>query len=81
MGFFSSLFGGGSHSAAPAAPAPLTPAEEVKRQIETAEGELHEAIEQLGQTTDAGIKSSLEAVVARKTQALGDLQEKLKRLQ
>ncbi|OGH63012.1 MAG: hypothetical protein A2848_00970 [Candidatus Magasanikbacteria bacterium RIFCSPHIGHO2_01_FULL_50_8] len=84
MGFFSSLFGGGAQSAATAAaaaPLALSPAEEVKRQIETTEGELHEAHDQLEHATDPGIKSSLEALVSRKTQALTDLQEKLQHLQ
>lgn len=82
MGFFSSLFGSGGSktAAAPAAPVPLTPEEEVKRQIESTEGELNEAQGQLAVTADAGIKSSLEALVARKTQALADLQEKLQKL-
>ena len=80
MGFFSSLFGSNNHAAAAAvvASAPLTPAEEVKRQIEMTEGELHDAQTQLETATDAGIKTSLELLVARKTQSLADLQEKLK---
>lgn len=80
MGFFSSLFGSKS---APSltVPTPISPAEEVKHQIETTEGELHEAEEQLSHATDSGIKTSLELLVARKTQALKDLQEKLKNLQ
>ncbi len=77
MGFLSSIFG--NKTAAPIV-APPQPADEVKRQIETTEGELNEAQEQLQRTSDAGIKASLESVVARKTQALKDLQEKLKLL-
>lgn len=75
MGFLSGLFG--SKQAVVQPPSPL---DEVKRQIESAEGELHEAQEQLSTTADQEIKTSLEFLVARKTQALQDLQEKLKLL-
>lgn len=75
MGFFSNIFGSKQSVVQP--PSPL---EEVKRQIESAEAELHEAQEQLAVTTDAEIKTSLEFLVTRKTQALTDLQEKLKSL-
>jgi hypothetical protein len=72
MGFLSGLFG--SKQAATQPPSPL---DEVKRQIESAEGELHEAQEQLAATADPEIKTSLEFLVTRKTQALKDLQDKL----
>ncbi len=72
MGFLSGLFG--SKQAAIQPPSPL---DEVKRQIESAEGELHEAQEQLAATVDPEIKTSLEFLVTRKTQALKDLQNKL----
>lgn len=79
MGFLSSLFGNKT-SSAPVISVPPNPADEVKRQIETTEGELHEAEEQLTHATDTGIKTSLELLVIRKTQALKDLEEKLKSL-
>lgn len=72
MSFFSKLFG---ETSAP--PAPVNPADEVKRQIETAEGELRDAESQLSATADPEIKTSLEFLVTRKTQALKDLQDKL----
>ncbi|MDQ5931569.1 MAG: hypothetical protein QG607_270 [Patescibacteria group bacterium] len=72
MSFFSKLFGGTS-----APPVPVNPADEVKRQIETAEGELRDAEAQLSATADPEIKTSLEFLVTRKTQALKDLQDKL----
>ena len=75
MGFFSNIFGGKQSAVQP--PSPI---DEVKRQIESAEAELHEAEEQLAVTEDAEIKTSLEFLVTRKTQALSDLQEKLKSL-
>lgn len=54
--------------------------EEVERQIEITEGELHDANSQLATATDAEIKASMQLVVVRKTQALVDLQQKLKKL-
>lgn len=72
MSFFSKLFG---ETSAP--PTPVNPADEVRRQIETAEGELRDAETQLSATADPEIKTSLEFLVTRKTQALKDLQDKL----
>jgi len=78
MSFFSSLFGGKKEeSAAAQAPSPI---DEVKRQIESAEGELHEAEAQRAAATNDEIKKSFDLVVARKTQALRDLEEKLRTL-
>ena len=75
MGFFSNIFGSKQ-----SAVQPPNPVDEVKRQIESAEAELHEAEEQLTATEDSEIKTSLEFLVTRKKQALTDLQEKLKSL-
>lgn len=75
MGFFSNIFG--SKQSVVQLPSPV---DEVRRQIEAAEAELHEAEEQLAATEDSEIKTSLEFLVTRKTQALTDLQEKLNSL-
>ena len=77
MGLFSSLFGSKSTSTPLARPSLK---DEVKRQIEITEGELHEANQRLAAAIDAEIKASLEALVTRKNQALIDLEEKLKKL-
>ncbi len=75
MGFLSGLFGSKQ-----AVVQPASPLDEVKRQIESAEGELREAEQQLAATSDQEIKTSLEFLVTRKTQALTDLQDKFKSL-
>ncbi len=82
MGFFSSLFGKSNDQSDSSKNfvAPITLAEEVKRQIETTEGELHDAMVQREHSSDPEIRASLDLLVARKTQALKDLEEKLKNL-
>lgn len=79
MSFFSSLLGGKKEESV-AAQAPASPIDEVKRQIESAEAELHEAEAQRAAATNDEIKNSFDLVVARKTQALRDLEEKLRTL-
>lgn len=51
--------------------------EETKRQIETVEGELAETETQLVAATDPQVRESLQQLVARKTQNVVDLREKL----
>lgn len=77
MGFFSKIFS----KAAPAVGQPPSLVESVKRDIETTEGELADAQAKLVLATDAEIKTSLELLVGRKTQAVADLQEKLRYLE
>jgi len=77
MSFFSSLLGGKKEELVAAVASPI---DEVKRQIESAEGELHEAEMQRAAATNDEIKNSLELIVARKAQALRDLEEKLRAL-
>lgn len=91
MGFLSSLFGKKDQNVAEAAVAASTITgqadgssaliEEVMHQIELTEGELHDTQDQLSAATDPTIKSSLEMLVTRKSQAITDLHEKLTLLQ
>lgn len=80
MGFLSSLFGGGKSVSNAVSVARTNLIDDVKHQIEIVEGELHEAREQLSTATDPEIKASFDAVVARKAQAVLDLEEKLESL-
>lgn len=80
MGLFSSLFGKKTVSAAPT-PAPRSEVEDIRHQIEITEGELHDARVSLEQAADESIKESFRSLVSRKTQALQDLEDKLRAAQ
>lgn len=79
MGILGKIFG--TNSAPALTPQPPTMAEMVRRDIETTEGELADAEAKLALAGDAEIKASLELLVTRKTQAVADLQEKLRYLE
>ncbi len=88
MSFFSAIFGKKeievAQSAGTAPPSATSSAqliEEVKHTIELTEAELHDAEDQLAHAVEPNIKSSLEMLVARKTQAIADLHEKMASLQ
>lgn len=77
MGIFSFLTG--NKQAMPPSPASTsrTVIEEIEHEIAMTEGELSEAEDRLSVAVDPEIKSSLELLVVRKTQAIADLKEKL----
>ena len=72
MSFFGKLFGSETSPAMP------KESEQIARTIELTEGELQDATVRLAAATDAQLKQSLELLVARKTQAVKDLEEKLR---
>lgn len=87
MSFLSGLFGNKNAVAVPAAAPPvaksvsaLSPVEEVLHEIEKIEGELNQVQANLAAATDSQIKTSLAALLQRKTQAIVDLKDKLETL-